>query len=158
MAAAVEAAGFDRAGYVDLSTSDAVVHGQVKQAGSFSFVRVYDAGHMAPFFQPLATLEMFERAIAGRDIATGTQLVDPGYVTVGPPQSLYRQGNATVETQALPRNATYNHQTNRANKPAGQLAARGLGRRAPKAGKGASDKGGRDGPGNGDEGQEGEGQ
>lgn len=36
--------GFESAGYVDISTSDSVVHGQVKQSGAFSFVRIYDAG------------------------------------------------------------------------------------------------------------------
>jgi hypothetical protein len=36
---------WDYAGYVNLTTSDSIVHGQVKQAGKFSFVRVYDSGH-----------------------------------------------------------------------------------------------------------------
>lgn len=34
--------GFDHAGYVNITTSDHVVHGQVKQSGSFSFVRIYE--------------------------------------------------------------------------------------------------------------------
>lgn len=41
--------GFASAGYVDISTSDNVVHGQVKQSGAFSFLRIYNAGHEVPF-------------------------------------------------------------------------------------------------------------
>jgi carboxypeptidase D len=32
----VDAKGFDRAGYTNITTSDHIVHGQVKQAGEFS--------------------------------------------------------------------------------------------------------------------------
>lgn len=41
--------GFATAGYVDISTSDWVAHGQVKQSGAFSFVRIYESGHEVPF-------------------------------------------------------------------------------------------------------------
>lgn len=33
------------AGYVNLTTVDGIVHGQVKQAGNFSFTRIYESGH-----------------------------------------------------------------------------------------------------------------
>jgi carboxypeptidase D len=97
------------AGYVNLSTSDCIVHGQSKQAGRFSFTRVYESGHDVPFYQPLAALEMFSRAIKGLDIATGTVEVEPssGYVTTGTPKSTYREGNATVQYEVLPANSTY---------------------------------------------------
>jgi len=36
--------GFGTAGYVNISTSDSIVHGQVKQSGAFSFVRIYESG------------------------------------------------------------------------------------------------------------------
>lgn len=35
----VQAPGFDKAGYTDIITSDGIVHGQVKQAGKFSYSR-----------------------------------------------------------------------------------------------------------------------
>lgn len=45
----VAAPGFENAGYANLTTSDGRVHGQVKQAGGFSFTRIYEAGHEVPF-------------------------------------------------------------------------------------------------------------
>jgi hypothetical protein len=54
----VAAAGFDDAGFVNISTTDNIVHGQVKQAGKFSFVRIYESGHEVPFYQPLAALSI----------------------------------------------------------------------------------------------------
>ena len=38
----VQAPGFDKAGYVNITTSDNIVHGQVKQSEAFSFVRIYE--------------------------------------------------------------------------------------------------------------------
>lgn len=38
----INAPGFDKAGYQNLTTSDGIVHGQVKQSGAFSFVRIYE--------------------------------------------------------------------------------------------------------------------
>lgn len=84
-------------GYVNISTSDAVVHGQAKQRGRFAFARVYESGHEVPYYQPLTALTVFERAINGHDIATGKHRVDRAYVTVGPAESTYREGNATVK-------------------------------------------------------------
>jgi carboxypeptidase D len=110
---------WDKAGYVNLSTSDGIVHGQVKQSGRFSFTRVYEAGHEVPFYQPLAALEMFDRAINGLDIATGTVRMGAKscYHTKGTPKSTYQEGNATVQFEVTPANATYNTTTNRPGIP-----------------------------------------
>ncbi|KAL2074607.1 hypothetical protein VTL71DRAFT_8385 [Oculimacula yallundae] len=118
--------GFDRAGYTNVTTSDSIVHGQVKQAGKFSFVRVYESGHEVPFYQPLAALEIFERAIHGKDIATGGEKPGVGYLSVGTKKSEYREGNSTMQFEVLPSNATYNYTTNAPNKQAG-LKRRGMG-------------------------------
>ena len=114
VAAEVGVTGWEGAGYVDVATSDGVVHAQTKQAAKFSFTRVYESGHEVPFYQPLASLEMFERAIKGLDIATGTVKMGPKscYRTKGTPKSTYREGNATVQFEVLPPNSTYDPSKN----------------------------------------------
>ncbi|KAK0124505.1 hypothetical protein ONS95_009455 [Cadophora gregata] len=124
----INAPNFSCAGYTNLTTSDSIVHGQVKQANKFSFVRVYQSGHEVPFYQPLASLEMFERAINGLDIATGKEKPREGYVTVGPEKSEYREGNSTIQFKVLPADATYNYTTGAPNPPGqGSLKKRGMG-------------------------------
>ncbi|TVY56338.1 Carboxypeptidase S1-like protein [Lachnellula cervina] len=123
----VNAPGFASAGYTNISTSDAIVHGQVKQAGLFSFARIYESGHEVPFYQPLAALEIFERVIKGRDIETGTCGVGAGsgYVTNGTVESKYREGNGTIQWEVQSANATYNTTTG----APGGLGKRDVGKR-----------------------------
>lgn len=106
----IGAPGYDTAGYVNITTSDGIVHGQVKQAELFSFVRIYEAGHEVPFYQPLAALEVFERALNQTDIATGKVKIADSYAykTVGTPTSDFKEGNGTVQLDVTPSNATYN--------------------------------------------------
>lgn len=113
----IGAPNFDQAGYVNITTSDGIVHGQVRQAGKFAFVRVYDSGHEVPFYQPVLALEMFERVIKGLDIATGTQAVKSGYLTNGTPKSTYREGNSTIQMKVVSPSRTYNTTTNEPNPP-----------------------------------------
>lgn len=94
-----------------------MLHGQVKSAGKFSFVRIFESGHEVPFYQPLVALEMVNRTIHGYDIATGQTPVTAGYVTSGPVNSDYVNGNATVTVEVLPSNATYNITTDEPNPP-----------------------------------------
>lgn len=104
----INAAGYSTAGFTNITTSDAIVHGQVKQSGLFSFLRIYESGHEVPFYQPLASLEIFERALKQVDIATGRKKINKGYKTVGTPTSTYREGNGTIQWEVTPANATYN--------------------------------------------------
>ncbi|CAO2655634.1 Nn.00g044370.m01.CDS01 [Neocucurbitaria sp. VM-36] len=104
----INATGYSEAGFVNISTSDGIVHGQVKQSGLFSFLRIYESGHEVPFYQPLASLEIFERALKQVDIATGKEDITEDYLTEGTPTSTYREGNATVQLEVTPKNATYN--------------------------------------------------
>jgi hypothetical protein len=104
----IQAPGYCDAGFTNISTSDGIVHGQVKQSGLFSFVRIYESGHEVPFYQPLVSLEMFERALKQVDVATGKEKIGEGYMTDGTPTSTYREGNATIQMQVTPSNATYN--------------------------------------------------
>ncbi|KAL9086409.1 MAG: hypothetical protein Q9159_004186 [Coniocarpon cinnabarinum] len=110
VASEVQAPNYDKAGYVNITTSDGIVHGQVRQAGNFAFARVYFSGHEVPFYQPLLSLEMFERSLAGKDMATGTQAL-ANVLTTGPMTSDFREGNSTVQFEVLPANATYNTAT-----------------------------------------------
>ncbi|KAH8165907.1 hypothetical protein CIB48_g2308, partial [Xylaria polymorpha] len=110
-------AGYSAAGYRDVTTSDGVVHAQVKQAGKFSFTRFYESGHEVPFYQPLASLEFFARAIQGRDIETGTRVVGKSYRTEGSRKSTYREGNGTVQFEVTPANLTYDVLTNKPGAP-----------------------------------------
>ncbi|KAK5074898.1 hypothetical protein LTR64_001103 [Lithohypha guttulata] len=105
------------AGFANITTTDGITHGQVKTAGKFSFVRIFEAGHEVPFYQPLVSLEMLNRTIQGYDIATGTTPLTSDYFTKGPVDSTYINGNATVTYEVLPMNATYNTTTNQPNPP-----------------------------------------
>lgn len=109
--------GFTTAGYVNISTSDMIVHGQVKQSGAFSFLRIYESGHEVPFYQPLVSLEIFERAIKGLDIATGKLKVTESYKTVGTSSSTFREGNSTIQFSVVNSTATFNTTTNAPNPP-----------------------------------------
>ncbi|KAK7952848.1 serine carboxypeptidase [Apiospora aurea] len=105
--------GLAKAGYTDLRTSDGATHGQTKQAGRFSFTRVFESGHMVPFYQPLAALELFGRAISGKDVATGAERdVGPRYRTHGTAKSTYWNGEATMQWEVVPANRTYDVKTN----------------------------------------------
>jgi hypothetical protein len=104
----IDVDGWDNAGYVNVTTSDGIVHGQVKQAGNFSFARVYYAGHEAPFYQPVLLLEMLQRVIGGKDVATGQFVPDAYYRTQGPKESTFREGNSTVQWEIVYQNTTYN--------------------------------------------------
>ncbi|GAD94308.1 serine carboxypeptidase [Paecilomyces variotii No. 5] len=117
IAAEVHAPGFDEAGYTNISTADGVVHGQVRQAGKFAFVRVYESGHEVPFYQPELALAMFSRVISGRDVATGKHVVSSkgGYKTIGSEKSTYREGNGTVQWKVLDADTTYNTTLNGPN-------------------------------------------
>jgi hypothetical protein len=58
----------------------------VRQAGKFSFTRVYDAGHEIFAYQPEMLQKIFQRTMSGLDVATGaTDLAEKAnYGTVGP--------------------------------------------------------------------------
>jgi carboxypeptidase C (cathepsin A) len=113
----IGAPGFKNAGYTNITTSDGIVHGQVKQAGKFAFLRIYESGHEVPFYQPVVALEMFERAVKGLDIATGKEVVKKGYLTKGTLKSTYREGNSTIQFKNVGTDRTYNTTTNRPNPP-----------------------------------------
>jgi carboxypeptidase D len=81
---------FRNSGYVPLVTGGKR-YGDTREADNFSFTRLFDAGHDAPFYQPEAALAIFNRTIHGWDVATGTEVVGHGFATVGEKESTYSQ-------------------------------------------------------------------
>ena len=73
---------FRAAGYVPMVV-DGKEYGETRQAGNFSFTRVYEAGHEVPFYQPEASLAIFQRALQHLIIADGTTAVTADYGTTG---------------------------------------------------------------------------
>ncbi|KAK0652264.1 Alpha/Beta hydrolase protein [Cercophora newfieldiana] len=47
------------------------VKGKVRQHGGLSFSVVYEAGHEVPYYQPEVALQIFDRTLRGRSVATG---------------------------------------------------------------------------------------
>jgi hypothetical protein len=78
--------------------------------------------YKVPFYQPLAALEIFNRAIADKDIATGMSSTC-NYTSYGTARSTYREGNATVQFEVLPSNAKYNTSLNGPDSVAGNGTA-----------------------------------
>ncbi len=80
---------FHAAGYTDIVVNETYVGGQVRQHGNLSFSRVYQAGHEIPAYQPETAYRMFQRALANKDIATGTvdTAASPDYATAGTPDT-----------------------------------------------------------------------
>jgi carboxypeptidase C (cathepsin A) len=77
---------FHMSGYAPLLNGNSTVGGQVRQYGNFSFVRVYQAGHSTPSYEPETAYNIFHRALFNRDIATGTidTVTNKEYSTKGP--------------------------------------------------------------------------
>ncbi|KAI1841055.1 hypothetical protein JX266_012713 [Neoarthrinium moseri] len=68
-------AGFRAANYEPLVV-DGTKYGETREFGQFSFTKVYEAGHDVPFYQPVATLELFKRVLGNLVISDGSSKVD----------------------------------------------------------------------------------
>jgi carboxypeptidase C (cathepsin A) len=66
---------FAKAGYTPFVV-DGVEYGETREYGNFSFTRIYESGHEVPYYQPIASLGAFRRAINMMDMATGTKHVN----------------------------------------------------------------------------------
>lgn len=76
---------FASAGYADLVTNSSYNGGLVRESGRLSFSRVFQAGHSAGGYQPETLSVIFNRAVFGKDIATGKIDLssDDSYATEG---------------------------------------------------------------------------
>lgn len=79
---------------------DGEEYGAVRQYGNFSFLRLYDAGHETPYYQPKASLEHFRRLIHGLVIADGKALVTDDYQTSGTPNATHTQPFPALPTSS----------------------------------------------------------
>lgn len=84
-----DAPSFRSAGYTNLETNSSYVGGLVRQHGNVSFSRVFEAGHAVAAYQTETVYQIFNRAIFGRDIATGDIVIgaEGNYSSVGPASS-----------------------------------------------------------------------
>ncbi|CAI6100721.1 unnamed protein product [Clonostachys chloroleuca] len=62
---------FAKAGYESITTNSSYQGGLVREHGKLSFSRVFQAGHSAGGYQPETVSVIFERAMFGKDVATG---------------------------------------------------------------------------------------
>lgn len=85
-----EATSFRNSGYAPITTNSSYEGGFVRQYGNFSFSRVFEAGHSVAAYQPETVFRIFERAIFGKDIATGETSINQAslYSTQGPADTL----------------------------------------------------------------------
>ncbi|KAL8736019.1 MAG: hypothetical protein Q9166_000581 [cf. Caloplaca sp. 2 TL-2023] len=88
---------FSAAGYTPFVV-DGDEYGEVREYGNFSFLRIYEAGHEVPFYQPLASLEFFRRVLGNRDIATGNVELTGTYSTDGRPNATHTEPFVPLST------------------------------------------------------------
>ncbi|CZT08422.1 hypothetical protein WAI453_007252 [Rhynchosporium graminicola] len=81
---------FAAAGYTPFMV-DGTEYGEVRQRGNFSFTRVYEAGHEVPYYQPIASLELFRRTLLGLDLASGNLRIFGNYSTSGTANSTHTE-------------------------------------------------------------------
>nr|POE74525.1 carboxypeptidase s1 like a [Quercus suber] len=92
--------GFPNAGYAEIVVNSSYVGGCVRQYGNLSFSRIYDAGHLIPYYQPEAAFTVFARIIQGDDIATGDTIDPVNFGSVGPQNSTHT--NAALPSSSTP--------------------------------------------------------
>ncbi|BFZ55244.1 hypothetical protein PYCC9005_002284 [Savitreella phatthalungensis] len=68
--------------FSNMTLDNGTVVGHVQQYGKFSYVRVFDAGHEVPYYQPEAALAIFNRTILHRALANGRS-ISANYATNG---------------------------------------------------------------------------
>jgi carboxypeptidase C (cathepsin A) len=90
---------FRAAGYEPF-TVDGVEYGEVRQYGNFSFLRIYEAGHEVPFYQPVGSLAMFNRTIQHLSIADGSKPVTDTLSTSGGPNATHTESPVPLPTSS----------------------------------------------------------
>lgn len=86
---------FRKAGYVPFLI-DGTEYGETRQAGNFSFTRVYESGHEVPYYQPVAALQLFNRTLQGLDIPQGLKPAGKDFETHGKPVATHTQSSVPL--------------------------------------------------------------
>ncbi|CEL08254.1 Putative Carboxypeptidase S1 (Precursor) [Aspergillus calidoustus] len=88
---------FHAAGYVPLLV-DGIEYGETREFGNFSFTRVYEAGHEVPYYQPEASLQLFNRTLFGYDIPEGKVKIRGGFATDGTATATHTESFVALPT------------------------------------------------------------
>lgn len=75
---------WNEAGYDEIVVNTSYVGGVVRQFGNFSFSRIYDSGHLVPYYQPETAFTLFTRIIDGTDLSTGEPINSSNFTSSGP--------------------------------------------------------------------------
>ncbi|KAF2123874.1 peptidase S10, serine carboxypeptidase [Dothidotthia symphoricarpi CBS 119687] len=89
---------FRAAGYTPFLV-DGVEYGEVREYGNLSFTRVYEAGHEVPYYQPVASLELFKRVLDHVTIADGSMVVTGNYSTNGTAKATHTESYVALPTK-----------------------------------------------------------
>lgn len=88
---------FRKAGYAPLMV-DGKEYGETREYGNFSFTRVYEAGHEVPYYQPEASLQLFNRSLNGWELAKGEEKIRPDLGSEGPKSATHTQASVPLPT------------------------------------------------------------
>jgi len=114
--ASVPSEKFQEAGYAKIETNDSYTGGFVRQLGSLSFARVFEAGHAGmednlpfpsipdklvlltpttvPYYQPETAYQIFQRVMFNKDVATGKAEAAAEYSSTGSNTAFALDGTA----------------------------------------------------------------
>lgn len=71
-------------------------YGVTREYGNLSFTRIYNAGHMVPYYQPDASLQFFNRSLYGWDLPTGQKKITSNSDTRGPASATHTQSSVAL--------------------------------------------------------------
>ncbi|OQE14441.1 hypothetical protein PENFLA_c038G03991 [Penicillium flavigenum] len=88
---------FQKAGYAPFLV-DGVEYGATREYGNFSFTRIYEAGHEVPYYQPEASLQLFNRTLNGWELPKGEKKLKQDSGSTGPESATHTQSSVPLPT------------------------------------------------------------
>ncbi|OGE56560.1 hypothetical protein PENARI_c003G03432 [Penicillium arizonense] len=86
---------FAKAGYAPFRVGG-VEYGETREYGNFSFTRVYEAGHEVPYYQPVASLQLFNRTLFGWELPDGEKKLTAGFGSEGSARATHTQSSVPL--------------------------------------------------------------